>query len=143
MIAAIPWTVGDTTLSTEGVLIENKDMYEITLSLDQIDIVKIKSGMTARVVLDAFPKKTYTGTVSKISAIPIETSGVVSYEATVVLRIEEENIYSKMSTTVEVITAEHENTLLVSNAAITSSGGISYIQIASKLGKNEKRQVIL
>ena len=41
-IRNIPWTLGDTTLSSQGVLVENTDAYEIKLSLDQIDIVKVR-----------------------------------------------------------------------------------------------------
>lgn len=74
VVRNIPWTLGDTTLSTQGVLLENKDAYEIKLSLDQIDIVKLKLGMRANVVLDAFPKETYTGSIANISAVPTVTS---------------------------------------------------------------------
>jgi hypothetical protein len=38
----IPWTIGETAEMTEGILIANKDTYKIELSLDQIDIVKVK-----------------------------------------------------------------------------------------------------
>lgn len=49
-------------------------MYEINLSLDQVDIVKIKPGMRANISLDAFPGEMYTGSVASISALPTETS---------------------------------------------------------------------
>lgn len=74
VITDIPWITGDTTLSTEGISIDNKNMYAIELSLDQIDIVKVKPGMPAKIVLDAFPKETYTGVVESISAVPTVTS---------------------------------------------------------------------
>lgn len=70
----IPWILGDMTLGTEGVLLENKNAYEISLSLDQIDIVKVQKGMKATIILDAFPTETYAGKVSRISEVPTETS---------------------------------------------------------------------
>jgi HlyD family secretion protein len=126
----IPWMVGDTTLSTEWILIENKNTYEIALSLDQIDIVKVKAGMPASIVLDAFPKESYTGTVASISAVPTETSGVVSYEAKILLTINRTDVYSKMSATVEVITAEKKNILLIPAAATTSENGKTYVRVS-------------
>ncbi len=105
-------------------------MYEITLSLDQIDIVKVKPGMPAKIVLDAFPKETYTGTVASISAVPTETSGVVSYDARVILTIKRDDIYSKMSATIEIITAEKIGVPVVENSFITTNNGKSFVQIA-------------
>lgn len=127
MINDIPWIIGDTTTSTEGILLENKNMYEISLSLDQIDIVKIQPGMPAKIVLDAFPTESYTGSVGSISALPTETSGVVSYEAKIILTIPRTDIYSKMSATVEIITTEKNNILLIPTSAITSENGKYYV----------------
>lgn len=53
---------------------QNKNAYQITLSLDQIDIVKIAPGMRAMISLDAFPGETYTGIVTRVSAVPVVTS---------------------------------------------------------------------
>ena len=114
----IPWKIGDLTKSTEGILVENKNAYEIALSLDQIDIVKIKDSMKANIVLDAFPTETYVGKVSRVSAVPTETSGVVSYEAVVELSIARDDIYTKMSATVEIITTEKNDVIVIPTSAI-------------------------
>jgi multidrug resistance efflux pump len=66
--------VGDTANLTDGVLLENKNTYQITISLDQIDIIKIRDGMRSSIVLDAFPDMTFSGIVTKVSASPIETA---------------------------------------------------------------------
>lgn len=88
--------------------------------------------MSAKIILDAFPKETYTGSVARISAVPTETSGVVSYEATVVLTIPREDIYSKMSAIVELILVEKNNIILLPTSAITSREGKAYIQVSSR-----------
>lgn len=97
-------------------------MYAIELSLDQIDIVKVKAGMPAKIVLDAFPKETYTGTVESISAVPTVTSGVVSYTAKIVLSIARTDVYSQMSATAEIIIAEKNDIIVVNSSATTSFG---------------------
>ncbi len=141
VINNIPWIPWDTALSTEWILIENKDMYEIVVSLDQIDIVKVKTGMPAKIVLDAFPKDTYSGSVSRISAVPTETSGVVSYEATIVLSIPREDIFSKMSATIEIIVAEKDNIIVVSASDIQTASGKSYVRLASEGWRPSRKEV--
>lgn len=87
--------------------------------------------MRANIVLDAFPTETYTGVVSSISAVPTETSGVVSYEATILLSLDRDDIYSKMSATVEVITTEKADTILIPSSAITTENGKTYVNKAT------------
>lgn len=145
-IQDIPWIVGDTTISTEGILISNKNAYEISLSLDQIDIVKVQAGMKASIILDAFPTETFTGVVSSISATPTVTSGVVSYTAKIMLTLPKKEILSQMSATVTVILAEKNNILLIPSSVTTSENGKTYVQIQKGIGSNastEKREVTL
>lgn len=77
--------------------------------------------MNAKITLDAFPSETYTGTISRVSAVPTETSGVVSYEAIVELSIPRNDVYSKMSTTVEIILTQKDNIPTLPSSAITTS----------------------
>lgn len=118
-------------------------MYEIVLSLDQVDIVKVKAGMPALVTLDAFPGESFTGVVSSISALPTEVSGVISYEAKIQLQIEKENIYSKMGATIEVTTGESINTLVVPAAAIYTEDGRYYLEFGTSEDALVKREVTL
>jgi RND family efflux transporter MFP subunit len=143
VINDIPYNIWDTTTASKWILIENKNMYEIIVSLDQIDIVKVKPNMPAKIILDAFPKETYTGSVATISAVPTETSGVVSYEATIVLSIPREDIYSKMSTTVEIITAEKNNIIVISPSETTTSSGKTYVRAISWGSRPTRKEVIL
>jgi HlyD family secretion protein len=87
--------------------------------------------MKANIILDAFPTENYTGTVSEISAVPTETSGVVSYEAVVSLSLDRSDIYSKMSATVEVITSEKDDIILIPSSAITTENGKSYVSLST------------
>lgn len=102
--------------------------------------------MEAKVVLDAFADKTFTGTVAAISATPTITSGVVSYTATVGLSITGITVMSNMTTTVTIIIANKEGVILIPSGAITSLNGKSYINIQSSQRANastEKREVTL
>lgn len=142
----IPWKVGESAEMNDGILVANKDTYKIELSLDQIDIVKVKEWLEAKVVLDAFADKTFTGTVTAISATPTITSGVVSYTATVGLSITGVTVMSNMTTTVTIIVSNKEDIILIPSWAITSLNGKSYVNIQSGQRANastEKREVTL
>lgn len=105
--------------------------YEIQVSLDQTDIVKVKSGMKANITLDAYAETTFTGVVSSISGNPTETSGVVSYTAKIVLPKTEKEILESMSATVEIVIAEKENILVIPSAATVSENGKTYVSVIS------------
>ena len=53
----IDFKVGDKITSTDEkyVYLENPNLIEVSISLDQLDVVKVKPGMTVQVVLDAYP----------------------------------------------------------------------------------------
>lgn len=79
--------VGGTSSSTtndEGVIyIENADRVNIIVSLDQMDIVKVKPGQAANIRFSAFPDKTFTGAIAEISNTPSSDSSSVSYSVIV------------------------------------------------------------
>jgi multidrug resistance efflux pump len=56
-----------------------------TDNLTEIDVVKIKEGQGASVVLDALPGVTLRGTVTHISSIHVEQRGDITYKVTLTL----------------------------------------------------------
>jgi len=101
----------------------------VQVLLDQIDVVKVRAGMSADIILDAFPNLTLTGIVSSGSGAPQESSNVVSYIARILMPPMESPIYSKMSATVTIVTAEKENTLVVPTEAISTLSGKSFVTV--------------
>jgi HlyD family secretion protein len=92
----------------------------VVVSLDQVDIVKIKSGMSAKVSLDAYANTTFSGVVSSVSQSSIETSGVVSYTAKIRMPNIDKEVYSNMSATVEITIAEKYDILIIPAQAAKS-----------------------
>ena len=120
VIRDIPWQVGSQTLATESISVTNSGGYEVVVSLDQVDIVKIRSGMSAKISLDAYAGSVFTGSVSSVSQSSTETSGVVSYTAKILLPHIDREIYSNMSATVEIIIAEKSGVLVIPARAAKS-----------------------
>lgn len=136
IIRDIPWVVWDTvtsssSTSSENISITNSGGYEIRVSLDQVDIVKINPGMVAKISLDAYADSTFTGTVSSVSPTPVETSSVVSYTAKILMPTISKEVYSNMSATVEIIIWEKNNILTIPSRAAKSSKWKTYVQVVN------------
>ena len=141
VIRDIPWVVWDTVTSSssssaENISITNSGGYEIRVSLDQVDIVKIKPGMDARISLDAYANSTFTGTVSSVSPTPVESSNVVSYTAKILMPSIDKDVYSNMSATVQIVVAEKNDVLVIPAKAIKSEKGKTYVQLIEWIGAN-------
>ena len=141
VVRDIPWVVWDTVTSSssstaENISITNSGGYEIRVSLDQVDIVKIQPGMNAKISLDAYANSTFTGTVSSVSPTPVESSNVVSYTAKILMPAIDKDVYSNMSATVQIIVAEKNDILVIPTKAIKSDKWKTYVQVISGIGTN-------
>lgn len=134
IIRDIPWTVWDTVTSSssssaENISITNSGGYEVRVSLDQVDIVKIKTGMSAKISLDAYADATFTWIVSAVSPTPTESSNVVSYTAKILMPTINKEVYSNMSATIQIIIAEKDNVLIIPSKATKSEKWKTYVQV--------------
>lgn len=127
VIRHIDYKVGDNLLDTgdtSSVTIENPDVLLVTVLLDQTDVVRVKAGMPASIVLDAVVGRTMTGTIALINPTPVEQSGVVSYQVDVRLPAPKDlTILSGMTATVQIDTERREQVLVVPNLALRSVNG--------------------
>lgn len=151
IVRDIPWVVGDTVTSSsaasaENISITNSGGFEVRVTFDQADIVKIKTGMNAKISLDAYADSTFSWIVSSVSPTPIEASNVVSYTAKILMPTINKEIYSNMSATVQIVIAEKDNVLLIPSRATISERWKIYVQVQVWNNPNatpEKREVTL
>lgn len=131
----LDYKVGDNLLDTgdtESASLENPDFIVVTIPLDQVDVVRVKSGMSAAITFDAVAGKTFLGTIDKIDSTPIEQSGVVSYNVSIKLPAPKDlTILSGMTATVSIETVHKDNVLAVPNLALRQSGGNETVQEAN------------
>jgi len=63
-------STSNSSSSTEKyIYVETPNLLEVSLDVDQIDIVKIKQGMNVQVSVDAFPDQVYSGVFSEIDTM--------------------------------------------------------------------------
>lgn len=90
----------------------------VMADVDEADVGKLKEGMQAEAVVDAFPGEAFKGTVQQVRYSPNNVQGVVTYSAVVEVENPEEKLRPGMTATVTIKTKEAKGTLRVPNAAL-------------------------
>ena len=106
--------------STEKyIYVETPNLLQVTLDVDQIDIVKISVWMSVQVVLDALSDQTFTGVISEIDTMS-ESS---SYKASVVFQkhSDDQKVLGGMSASVKVTLEQATDTIIVPSPAIADN----------------------
>lgn len=116
--------------------------------VDEIDILKIKTGQKATLAVDAVPEKKFTGRVTFISPYGTpDASNVVQFPITIELQREPSNdveLKGSLTATADIAVSTSENVLLLPITAIsTTQAGSSVTVIIGPQDQTEKRQVTL
>ena len=110
--------VGD-ALSTGSDLCTIYDLsyLEMTLNVDELEILSIKEGQTVTITADAISDRTFTGVVTSVSAAGTTTGGTTTYPVTI--RIDDTgNLLPGMNATAEIEVSSAENALTIPNGAV-------------------------
>ena len=98
------------------------------VSLSEIDAAKVKAGQKVTITMDAFPTKSFTGTVLLINTNGSVSSGVTTYPVTILFDTSTDTIYPNMAVNVKIITNIKDNAILVPSAAVLTSNGATTVR---------------
>ncbi len=101
----------------------------VTINITQIDVPKIAVGNKATVALDAFPDKTFAGTVISIDMVGTESSGVTTYPTVIKLDTDLTGILPNMSAEADIITDTRNDVLVVPAGAVQIQDGVSIVRV--------------
>ncbi|NMB48348.1 efflux RND transporter periplasmic adaptor subunit [Candidatus Kuenenbacteria bacterium] len=134
MVAEMEVKKGDNVSSgtTVATIITAKSIAEITLN--EIDVAKVKVGQKANLTFDALEDLTLTGSVAEVDTLGTASSGVVSYTVQIAFDTQDERIKPGMSVTANIILAAKTDVLLVPSAAIKTVGNESYVELVAADG---------
>ena len=104
--ATLIMTIGDTS----EVYVKGK--------VDESDIGKVYLGQPARIHVETFKDKTFTGHVTKISPMGVEKDNGTTFEVRVSINNPGGELKAEMTANAEIILAEHQNVLMVPEGAI-------------------------
>ena len=170
MVLGEPVSVG--TLVTAGVtspvvimMIGDVSQKMVKVKVDETDIGKIKTGLPATFTVDAYPDKTFTGTVTNIgelststttmsssssssssssaSSSSSSTSGVIYYYVTITAEDPENLLKTDMTARVNIKVGEKNDALLIPLAALKTSTDGQYVTVWRDNGKQENVPVTI
>src|SRR3954465_8745726 len=103
--ATLVMTIGDTS----EVYVKGK--------VDESDIGKVYLGQPARIKVESFKDKTFTGKVTKISPMGVEKDNVTTFEVRVSINNPGGELKAVMTANAELPPAEHKNVLMIPEGA--------------------------
>jgi multidrug efflux pump subunit AcrA (membrane-fusion protein) len=101
----------------------------MTVSVSESDIGSIHVGQPATVSVDALASDEFAAKVTSISVLPTSSSGVVSYDVTLLLTQLSSDVRAGMSATATIVTGQATGALSVDSAAINSRGTTSTVTL--------------
>jgi RND family efflux transporter MFP subunit len=108
--------------------IAHLEVLEFHVDVDQIDIGLVKRGQHAIIVLDAFPDRRFTGTVTEVTLSNIEEiGGRVRYKVRVELQKSDAPLKLGMTGTVNFLLARKENIVTLPTSVLTQRGGEEFV----------------
>ena len=110
------------TLITEQILAE--------ISLNEVDVAKVKVGQKADLTFDALPELTMTGTVSEIDTVGTVEQGVVTYTVKIIFDTQNNEVKPGMTANATIIIEKKDDVLIVPNSAVKTQDGRSFVQVA-------------
>ena len=121
--------------------IVNTDSMTMTVAFSESDISKVKVGQAATVTIDAISGLELGAHVSSISTVGTSSSGVVSYNATLMLDQTDSRVKPGMSASASVVVGQAQG-VTVPNQAVTGTGTLGSVNVLRN-GKTVPEQVIV
>lgn len=128
-IASVPVQKGDSVGSgtTLGTIITTQQMA--TISLNEVDIAKIKLEQKVTLTFDAVTDLTITGKVAQIDSVGTVSQGVVNYNVKISFDTNDDRIKPGMSVSAAVIISVKQDILTVPNSAVKNQGSTTYVEM--------------
>lgn len=116
--------MGGTTIA----VIADDRRIRLVAEIDENDIAGVRPGQHADVTIDAFPGERFAGSVRKVSAAGVQTGSISNFEVEIQLD-PDERLRVGMSADARVVVREHEQVLLVPNAAIVRQASETLLRV--------------
>lgn len=124
-----------------AVIHENNSINAIT-NVIEYDIGQIKMGQKVYVTVESMPDKKFTGEVSKINALPADSSnGLVNYSVEINIKDPGSELKDGMTCAVSFVIKEVQDCLIVPYNAVKNEGGIQTVTVVGENGQREERQI--
>jgi HlyD family secretion protein len=127
-----------TLVMTEG---DTSEVY-VKGKVDESDIGKVYLGQPARIKVESFKDKSFTGKVTKISPMGVEKDNVTTFEVRVSITNPGGELKAAMTANAEIILEEHKNVLRIPEGAVVyDKDKKASVEVPDQNKKDGKRKV--
>jgi HlyD family secretion protein len=114
-----------------ALVVADYSAFHIMVIVDEIDVALVQPDQRVKVVLDALPGVEIQGHVDHVGLAASQTTGVVSYDVKIAIDSRDAVLRVGMSATIDIIVAEKESALLLTNRAIRADRqtGQRYVEV--------------
>lgn len=110
--------------------------------VDESDIGKVYLGQPARIKVESFKDKSFTGKVTRISPMGVEKDNVTTFEVRVSITNPGGELKAEMTANAEVILEEHKNVLQIPEGAILyDKDKKASVEVPDPKGKEGKKKL--
>ncbi len=91
---------------------------QIDSSVAEADVGGVAEGQEVPFTVDAYPERTFHGTVTQVRNSPTTVNNVVTYDCVIGVTNADYKLKPGMTANVSIIVAQHENALIIPNGAL-------------------------
>lgn len=91
---------------------------QIDASVAEADVGGVENDQSVDFTVDAYPNRTFHGSVTQVRNAPTTQNNVVTYDCVIGVTNADSKLKPGMTATVSIVTAHRENTLKIPNAAL-------------------------
>lgn len=129
-------------VATTTTILQVSDELVAKVLVDETDIGKIREGMKADIVIDAYPDEPVTGEIIKIAYTSTTESNVISYEVLLKLASGKGKLFkSGMTADVNITVKEKKGVIMLASDAVKERGGQKMTMVMGQDGRPEPRAV--
>jgi HlyD family secretion protein len=100
------------------VIANDLSKMQIDANVSEADVGGVEVSQAVTFTVDAFPYRTFRGRVKQIRNSPITNQNVISYDTVIEVSNDDLKLKPGMTANVSIITAQRENAVKISNAAL-------------------------
>lgn len=122
------------------------DTHEVFVlgKVDESDVGKVYLGQPAKIKVESFKDKTFSGKVTKISPMGVEKDNVTTFEVRVSVDNPTGELKAAMTANAEIILDEHKGVLMVPESAlIYDKDKKASVEVVDSRAKDGKRKVAI
>ena len=109
--------------------------------VDEADIGRVRLDQPARIRVETFKDRVFSGRVTQISPLGVEKDNVTSFEVKVSIDNPGQELKANMTANAEIVLEEHPNALLIPEAAVTyDANKAAFVDVVAPGAKTGRRR---